>query len=537
MVFKRPAAQAVEEVATDAVAASEMAVLKRPAAKMAREGIAKSEAAEPDAAEPEVAEPEAAEKMAIAEEAPAVLKRPAAKEASAEASVESEPAKVEMSEEESLRIKEEETTAARRKELKTTPADDLKQLLGDQGLEIGNKADMVERLVSHEAACRDAARALQAKTRKVLVDKKDALEAMPMQELRDVCSEEGIKGGQLSKQARVEALLKLWLEDDGVNKALAQMERDAREAVLVAMDKQELKKFCETLDIDPLVKEVMVDRIVKCEHRAGRFCRPTLETPIKEAAPSPAQGAVDMVDALLASEAARKKERELQKQLEEAEAQKRADLKSKSVDELKKQLASKGRDTAGKKDDLVEALMQAAVEEDAAAKRKVEIQAMEAGELKKLLKVKALQVSSKKEDMVNAFLAHEAQVRKDAVAYSFKVDAALDEKKAQLESNTLNDLKELCASKDLKGGANKEACLERLLADLRTNGEIDQALALQARAARREELQAMAKEVLLSMCISLELCPFVKEVMVERILAHEAEFGVQEPAIKKARKK
>jgi len=42
--------------------------------------------------------------------------------------------------------------------------------------------------------------------------------------------------------------------------------------------------------------------------------------------------------------------------------------------------------------------------------------------------------------------------------------------------------------------------------------------------------------MLVKSCIALEINPLVKEVMVERILSHEDEFGrVKEPAIKKAR--
>merc|ERR1740129_2291960 len=181
------------------------------------------------------------------------------------------------------------------------------------------------------------------------------------------------------------------------------MARDQREQALKAMELAALEKLCKKASIDPFVKEVIVDRIVKCEHAAGRFGRPALEHQSKEAeAPAPAASG-DMVELLLAQEANRKRELELKKQAEEAAAAKIAALKSAPVEELKKQLVSKGREPSGKKDDLVAALIRAGEDEEAAAKRKAEVKAMDANDLKKLLQRKALAVSSKKDEMVYTF--------------------------------------------------------------------------------------------------------------------------------------
>jgi len=182
-------------------------------------------------------------------------------------------------------------------------------------------------------------------------------------------------------------------------------------------------------------------------------------------------------------------------------------------------------------------LLQVGIQEEAAAKRKVQLQAMELVDLKKLLRSKALEVGNKKEEMVATFLGYESQVCEAALAYGAKVDAAIAERKAELETKTFVELKELCASRDLKQGANKEACLERLTEDLKTNGEIDSALAGRARDARRQDLQSAAKDAALKRCVALEIDPLVKEVMVERVMNHESEFGrIDGPAAKKARK-
>merc|ERR1719323_1834235 len=82
-----------------------------------------------------------------------------------------------------------------------------------------------------------------------------------------------------------------------MDKALAKMAHDARESELASMDAQALKELCEKAGIDPCVKEVMVDSIVKCENSAGRFGRSTLEREKKETLVTATGG--DMVDASL----------------------------------------------------------------------------------------------------------------------------------------------------------------------------------------------------------------------------------------------
>jgi hypothetical protein len=47
----------------------------------------------------------------------------------------------------------------------------------------------------------------------------------------------------------------------------------------------------------------------------------------------------------------------------------------------------------------------------------------------------------------------------------------------------------------------------------------------------------MNREALLKLCGQYSVDPFVKEIMVERVLSHEDENGVVEPASKRARKK
>merc|ERR1712039_603965 len=133
----------------------------------------------------------------------------------------------------------------------------------------------------------------------------------------------------------------------------------------------------------------------------------------------------------------------------EVALQKLADLKAKNVNQLKALLSGKGRDTAGTKDELVAALVRADEQEEAASKRRAELKAMEVSDLRKLLQSKALEVSSKKDDMVNTYLAHEEKIREEAINYSARFAAALDERRLVLAGKIQAELKDACAAKDL----------------------------------------------------------------------------------------
>merc|ERR1719487_1298085 len=114
----------------------------------------------------------------------------------------------------------------------------------------------------------------------------------------------------------------------------------------------------------------------------GCYARPVLPQDKETAS---AQQSGDMVEALLASEAQRKKERELQSQQEEKAAQKRKEIKALSVEDLKKRLAKKGLGAGGKKEDMVDALLLASVQEEVLAARQTELKSKSLQDLKEIL--------------------------------------------------------------------------------------------------------------------------------------------------------
>merc|ERR1712137_1470834 len=139
------------------------------------------------------------------------------------------------------------------------------------------------------------------------------------------------------------------------------------------MDTSKLRKVCEKAGVNPFVKEVVVDRIVRCEASQGRFLPPV--APADEEEQDQTSGKKgSMVDAILANEAQRKKEKERQEQQAEALAKKVKELKAMSLDDLKKTISKKGQEPAGKKEDLVQALLLIYEQEEKIAAKKAKLQ-------------------------------------------------------------------------------------------------------------------------------------------------------------------
>jgi len=178
-------------------------------------------------------------------------------------------------------------------------------------------------------------------------------------------------------------------------------------------------------------------------------------------------------------------------------------------------------------------------EEEAAAAKKAKLKALAVEDLKQRLVSRGLEPSKKRDEMIESLLKHEADMLEKCRAYATKVDEALAKKKEELDGQTANELKEVCAAKGLKLGTAKQDRIETLLENARTDGEVDKILANAAKSARKDELIAMDAAAVLEVCQSHDIDPMVKELAVERLMAHEDEHGrvvVEEPPAKKARK-
>merc|ERR1712232_178703 len=349
------------------------------------------------------------------------------------------------------------------------------------------------------------------------------------------CESSGIKGLK-SKEEKVQRLLVHWQENDGVDKALAQIAQEEREQELRALDTEKLQKLCTKLGVDPFVKEIMVERISKRENETGAYSRPSL---VEELDAPKEERNIDMVDSLLANEAQRKKEQERRRQQEEALANRRKELKALSLDDLKKRLAKKGLEASGKKDDMVEALFVAVVQDDKAIARRNELKSKSQQELKEILSRYGLE-SGSKDTMVKALLAHERKLLKELQAFDVKVGEAAEQKKKDLAGKTNAALKEMCSSKGLALGGDKDDKIERLVEEILKEGDLDQVVSRNLRNKRKEELMALEKPAVVKLCEQTGVDAVVKDIMVERILMYQSEGGAiamgdAEPPAKRAR--
>merc|ERR1712187_775213 len=309
--------------------------------------------------------------------------------------------------------------------------------------------------------------------------------------------------------------------------------RDERLKELEAMEIGDLRMLCEANGIDPCIKEVMADRVAKAEKTAGKFARPSLEK--KEEVLEQSKGC-DLVDTLLANESSRKAAQKKLTEQGEALKAKMAELKAKSVEELKKIIRKSGAEVEGKKEELVGAAYAIIKQEEEANSRKAEIKAMSVSDLKALVSERALECGNSKEKMIAAVLEHEGKCREDAKTFDKKADEVIVQKREELDTKTATELKELCSANGLAVGGGKEDKIARLLEQTRADGEVDAAISALMFGQRNDELRAMERQDLLTLCAKAGVDPCVKEVMIERIMSFEDENGVVEPPTKKSRK-
>merc|ERR1711988_711895 len=98
-----------------------------------------------------------------------------------------------------------------------------------------------------------------------------------------------------------------------------------------------------------------------------------------------------------------------------------------------------------------------------------------------------------------------------------------------------SDLKSLCQKSGLATGGGKEEKVERLVDEKRHDGSLEKDVSVIFRTTRKDELMKMEKEEVQKLCERMEIDPYLKDVMIERIVTYESE--VEEPVTKKLRKK
>jgi hypothetical protein len=234
------------------------------------------------------------------------------------------------------------------------------------------------------------------------------------------------------------------------------------------------------------------------------------------------EGSGNLIDALLANEAQRKKEQEVKAQKEAAAVARVRELKGLSIDDLKKRLSKKGLEASGKKEEMIQILFTALMDEESIAERKAALKAKSQVELKEIVSRSGLPAGGK-DEMIKSILAFEAKQKEDLKVFESKISELVEQKKASMESESNATLKEMCAQKGLAVGGGKEERIARLAEKLREDPTLDAMVSKDLRSKRKQDLMAMEKKDVISLCEKMDIEPWTKEIMVERIIAHESE--------------
>jgi len=160
-------------------------------------------------------------------------------------------------------------TVARKKELMAMSSEVMSKLLANRGLPTSKSKNVaVESLLTHEAEIQKNLKAYEAKMVSVVAKKGDELQKKAASELKELCLGRGLAAG-VAKEERVNRLLESIEKDGELDGVVSKVLRDERKQSLETMDKAALILLCENLEIDPLVKEVMIERLLSFEAESG----------------------------------------------------------------------------------------------------------------------------------------------------------------------------------------------------------------------------------------------------------------------------
>jgi len=164
----------------------------------------------------------------------------------------------------------EDAVEARKTELKQMDVQELGKLLLTKGLKAGKqKKAMVQTMLEHDAKRREELRTYEAKVEELAVKKKEEFQSKTGAELKDMLTAKGLPAG-VGKEERIQRLIEAAKKDGEIDKCFVHAARDARHRELQAMEKKDLLSLCQDAGTDPLVKEVLVERILSYEEDAGQ---------------------------------------------------------------------------------------------------------------------------------------------------------------------------------------------------------------------------------------------------------------------------
>merc|ERR1711972_768621 len=134
-----------------------------------------------------------------------------------------------------------------------------------KGLESNGKVpDMITTLLKYEKRVQEEFSAYEAKVKELIDQKKDEYEGLSLSELKQLLAAKGLKAGS-GKSEGAQKLAEEAQKDGTITKKISQMTRQDRKAELLKMDKAAVLDLCRELDLDPIVKDVVVQRMISHE--------------------------------------------------------------------------------------------------------------------------------------------------------------------------------------------------------------------------------------------------------------------------------
>merc|ERR1712070_72581 len=141
----------------------------------------------------------------------------------------------------------------------------------------------VKALLAHEEKRREELKIFDAKVHEIAEKRKQELEGKTNTVLKEMCAAKGLALGG-DKDDKIERIVEEAQKDGDLDKLVCKELRNKRKADLMSMDKPAIVKLCDKFGIEPVVKEVMVERIMMQESESdGGIAMNDAEPPAKKA--------------------------------------------------------------------------------------------------------------------------------------------------------------------------------------------------------------------------------------------------------------
>lgn len=163
-------------------------------------------------------------------------------------------------------------------------------------------------------------------------------------------------------------------------------------------------------------------------------------------------------------------------------------------------------------------------EKDIADERSKELKSMYVDQLKDLMTNYDLEHGNRKY-MEEKIAAHEAKLRKQQRAKDAEIRSVIVSKKEEFEALSIPELKKACDDAGVKGVSSKADRVQELMRSWHQAGGVEKDLAKIAEDQRHKALLDMDGSALLKLCKKAQIDPYIKEVMIARIVRKEHQHG------------